>query len=32
MINIVDIKHRIIRILSEELRSLNTLLDLSDNK
>jgi hypothetical protein len=32
MINIVDIKHYIIRILSKELRGLNTLLDFSNNK
>jgi hypothetical protein len=32
MINIVDIRHRIIRILSEELKGLVTLLDFSDNK
>jgi hypothetical protein len=32
MINIVDIRHYIIRILSEELKGLDTLLNLSDNK
>jgi hypothetical protein len=32
MINIVNIKHYIIRILSEELKGLDTLLDLSDNE
>jgi hypothetical protein len=32
MINIVNIKHYIIRILSEELKGLVTLLDLSNDK
>jgi hypothetical protein len=32
MFNIVNIKHYIIRILSEELRGLITLLDLSNDK
>jgi hypothetical protein len=32
MINIIDIKHYIIRILSEELKGLVTLLNLSNNK
>jgi hypothetical protein len=32
MINIIDIKHYIIKILSKELRGLVTLLDFSNNE
>jgi hypothetical protein len=32
MINIINIRHCIIRILSKELKGLNTLLDFSNNK